>query len=875
MAPFSDHDDETERRFKRPRLADVTFCDRDLAEVHQTRLDESSKGSLLESLEPLEPGLSSEMQLMAVDGSDFATDSTKGMVADEWDIPSDFFEIATTGQSEIVCFGMICDLKGTCEQRGQEHLPGYFPVCLDSSSRFSSDKYQALRGQIQDECILDQQHGIAKKKRRGHLALACSLEISVYGPFELFDDIGGWFQDYEVYLQDPAICYLDTKYCNPQKISSDDILFCPMVSDVISSSFTLTPKELPEPSDFLDILSSHVELEEAPQPSAIRAVLKRHQKQALTFMLNREKDRELNSKYPNVWETVETDRGTMFMNTVSRVYQSREPPSFYGGIIADPMGLGKTLTMISLVATDMDSEKELSIHNENDPAEKQDVSATLVIIPPPILGTWEQQLYDHTLAGSLICRRHHGKTRLAGTEELETVNMVLTTYHTVAAEWKANNSGRKSTIFSVRWRRIILDEGHYIRNGNSRMARAVCALEAISRWAVTGTPIQNRLGDLASLLRFVRVYPYADSKQFDTDISRLWKSGEDEEAVSRLKRLSACLLLRRPKSTINLPPRRDLVHTVEFTPQERLVYEGIRQQTIAQINEALGDNTGTHKSRCYVNVLQQIESLRLFCNLGLYYESRHDRGASKRVEADEWSKTAQTTFNSQRGMSSITCLHCTSALGLTETLLDDANSGTGTAQYSSCLKFTCNECVDKIVHSGGALSCGHTPPCQTAPVSTSGSALEETGSFTAPQLGVSAIDPPSKIKALIHDIRKVSSVEKCVVFSSWRLTLDLIKAGLDQECIQSIRFDGKIPQKDRQSVVERFETDPNVRVMLLTLSCGAVGLTLTAASRAYLVEPHWNPTLEEQALARIHRLGQSREVTTVRLCVRNSFEEAS
>lgn len=183
-------------------------------------------------------------------------------------------------------------------------------------------------------------------------------------------------------------------------------------------------------------------------------------------------------------------------------------------------------------------------------------------------------------------------------------------------------------------------------------------------------------------------------------------------------------------------------------------------------------------------------------------------------------------------MSPITCLHCTSALSLTETLLDDANSGTGTAQYSSCLKFICNESADKNVHIGGALSCGHTPPCQTAPVSTSGSALEETGSFTAPQLGASAINPPSNMKALIHDIRKVSSRSGASAdlrlpvtprTSSWRLTLDLIKAGLDQECIKSIRFDGSIPQKDRQSVMERFETDPNVRVMLLTLSCGAVG----------------------------------------------------
>lgn len=88
-----------------------------------------------------------------------------------------------------------------------------------------------------------------------------------------------------------------------------------------------------------------------------------------------------------------------------------------------------------------------------------------------------------------------------------------------------------------------------------------------------------------------------------------------------------------------------------------------------------------------------------------------------------------------------------------------------------------------------------------------------------------------------------------------------------------VRFDGTVPQKERQPVIDRFRKDPSIRVMLLTLSCGAVGLTLTVATRAYLMEPHWNPTIEEQALARIHRLGQTKEVTTVRFYVKDSIEE--
>ncbi|KAI0425291.1 DNA repair protein rad5 [Xylaria sp. FL1042] len=351
------------------------------------------------------------------------------------------------------------------------------------------------------------------------------------------------------------------------------------------------------------------------------------------------------------------------------------------------------------------------------------------------------------------------------------------------------------------------------------MARAVCALEAISRWAVTGTPIQNRLGDLASLLRFIRAHPYTDPKQFDAD-----------EAVKRLKRLSACLLLRRPKGAIDLPPRQDLVYEVDFTPEERKEYEKIRHQTITNIDEAFRIDDNPSKSHIYVNVLQQIESLRLFSNLGLYYPSRHTKLSQNSLEPERWNDNAQRAFNSQREMTSIVCRQCSSALGLAETLLDDTAHSTENAQFTSCLQFICSEC------------------CPVAPVSTSGVGLDEVEHLITPHTQPVSLRLPSKIKAIIEDIKGVPSDVKCIVFSTWRLTLDLITRGLEDEGIKSIRFDGKVPQEDRQSVLSSFNSDSSIRVMLLTLSCGA-------------------------ALARIHRLGQSREVETVRFYVRDSFEE--
>ncbi|KAI0867563.1 SNF2 family N-terminal domain-containing protein [Hypoxylon argillaceum] len=757
-----------------------------------------------------------------------------------------------------VCFGVIIGIAATYERQASGDLPTSFSVQLNTSTNFNSKDFDFVRGQIHTEyaqmlegmmdensldlhiiCTVDARPA-TKKRGRSHIMWPCTLDITVYGPFELFDEIGNWFRDYEVHLQDPRVCHLDTLYCNPQRLSS--VPPWSLVSQVVSQRALLAPREVPERPDFLDILSSQVDLEETAQPLAIHTIL----------------------------QSLDVYDGS-FLNTVSRFCQNEEPLNFFGGIIADPMGFGKTLTMISLVAMDKERE-ELSNMDETE-AHKPDVTATLVIIPPPLIGPWEEQLSDHVVEGQLVYRRHHGKNRIAGIQDLASVNIVLTTYHTVSADWKSGPGLAHSPIFAVRWKRIVLDEAHFIRNVNARMARAVCDLEAISRWAVTGTPIQNRLGDLASLLKFIRPYPYTDPKKFDADVSQPWKSGEDEEAVNRLKQLSACLLLRRPKGAIDLPARRDLQRPVCFSQEEREKYERIRQQTTISIDEAFGTNTARSRSLIYVNVLQRIESLRLFCNLGVHYRSRLRKPSSVSTETEQWSANAQRMFNLQRQINPIVCTQCSSALGLTDTFLDDASNHPESAQFTSCLQFTCSDCMNKKHQSGKAVTCGCKPPCSVAPVSTSGVDLEEVEDVVCPSGSPAFPSLPSKIKALLEDLKEAPSDVKCVVFSTWRLTLDLITRGLDAEGIRSIRFDGKVPQKDRQSVLKSFSSDPSIRVMLLTLSCGAVGLTLTAASRAYLMEPHWNPTLEEQALARIHRLGQTREVETVRFYIQDSFEE--
>ncbi|KAH6974576.1 SNF2 family N-terminal domain-containing protein, partial [Ilyonectria sp. MPI-CAGE-AT-0026] len=733
-----------------------------------------------------------------------------------------------------------------------------YPVNFTDNEHFTGIEHSDLKGKLSSEltyitialrgddalelevnCSMpDNSDSSAPKgqlRRRPGLSTQCSLDIIIYGPMELFDDIGSFFEEYDIYLQDPVNCKRNVRYCNPQRLSVDPsaVKFTSELGSQVAHAVVIN--DLETRPEFLDILCSQQDLAETAQPGPIRTVLRR------------------------------------FRNTISGAYQMQEPDQFYGGIVADPMGLGKSLSMIALIACDVHP-------HDNDPSSRPAVDReessgqTLVIVPPPLLSTWEGQLKEHVFTNNLPWRRYHGKGRLRDSSELSDTLIVLTTYHTVMTEWRSVEERNQSILFKTKWKRIILDEAHFIRNSESQMSRAICSLESVSRWAVTGTPIQNKLGDLSALLKFLRISPYSEKRAFDADISNLWKSGNIDKAVERLKRLSSCLLLRRPKETIQLPTKHDYTYTVEFTTAERQLYEDVRSQAIAHIDEALHLRDSSTRSHSFFNVLQRIEAMRMVCNLGLHYPSRHEVLSGRQNTEDDWQVEAQRVFNLQRDMGQIQCQDC----GFSADAAGDPFFESGRPRvshlFSRCLKFLCSSCSLHYSDPNRIVLCEHNNP--RCPIST---VLMDVDSEEPPSsLPGSLIHRlPSKVEMLLDDLKKQPIDVKSVVFSSWKMTLNIVDAGLKNSSIPSLRYDGSVAQKDRQGVIDRFGNDPSIRVLLLTLTCGAVGLTLTEASRAYLMEPHWNPTLEDQALARIHRIGQTREVTTIRFSVQNSFEEVS
>jgi SNF2 family DNA or RNA helicase len=275
------------------------------------------------------------------------------------------------------------------------------------------------------------------------------------------------------------------------------------------------------------------------------------------------------------------------------------------------------------------------------------------------------------------------------------------------------------------------------------------------------------------------------------------------------------------------------------------LYNTIRNQTIIKMGDALAQDSDTPQRGLYGNILQQIESMRLVCDFGLHYASRHDK--MKSGDKDNWADGAREAFRVKGDMGTIRCILCRSSLDVTESLGDDAVPHY-TAHVFSCLEYACVECSYRNRKDIKKTPCGYTPICPVTPISTSSSAFEEVSGGITEGLRLAQHSKfPSKTKALISDLQQPQNKDAkwCVnigcqydldsdvisiVFSTWRMTLDVIQAALEQAQIQSVRFDGKVSQNQRQPVLNKFKSNPSVRIILLTLDCRAVEDVVPPAS---------------------------------------------
>jgi SNF2 family DNA or RNA helicase len=676
-----------------------------------------------------------------------------------------------------------------------------------------------------------------------------------------------------------------------------------------------------------------------PDPRITTELLK-HQKQGLYFMTNKEKERVFGTDEKgnsSLWRLRVAGNGQRsYFNVITGQEEHKNPPQVLGGILADMMGLGKTLSILSLVVQTLDesmewakmspcaaqaSEQCHSRKGKNPPLPacepaplSQNSKTTLLVSPLSTIANWEEQIKQHIKPGTLKYYIYHGAGRIKDIKKLAEYDLVITTYGSVASEFNHRSKKKqgKFPLEEINWFRIVLDEAHMIREQSTQQSKAICRLSAQRRWAVTGTPVQNRLEDLGALMTFLRIKPFDERGGFAQYIMAPFKMC-DPEILPKLRLLVDSITLRRLKDRIDLPPRHDKLVKLDFSDEERALYEIFAKNASDRVKVIVGQREKSLGGKSYVHILQSILRLRLICAHGKDLLGEEDlkvmNGLSKDSAIDLDSdddddqpsltpRQAYDMYNLMKETNADVCLFCTRKIGPNEAVESDAEPKDEIIGHMTpCYHILCTGCIDKYKGIVEELAQGQSQafcPICNQHIKLSYFALRQggveddedsrmktkSGKHTKEIMSYSG--PHTKTKALIHDLL-VSKQEsellpleapiKSVIFSGWTAHLDLIQMALEENGIKYTRLDGKMTRTARGGALDSFREDPSIHVILVSITAGGLGLNLTTANKVYVMEPQYNPAAEAQAVDRVHRLGQKREVETVRYIMQDSFEE--
>jgi SWI/SNF-related matrix-associated actin-dependent regulator of chromatin subfamily A3 len=394
----------------------------------------------------------------------------------------------------------------------------------------------------------------------------------------------------------------------------------PIMDDILQASERFNPRDIGRSADECGAKEEVLKnMPLAQQPKSIKTTMLPYQLQGLKWLLDQE-DPQLpppgTKNAVQLWKRHER-HGNYFINIATN-FSAQQLQLANGGILADDMGLGKTLEMIALVAAD------------NEKAGRK-TGTTLIVAPLSVMSNWSGQIVQHVRRSeALDVYTYHGAGRVQmKAEDFAKYEVVITTYQTLASDYMPKGKGssskapeqklRSSGLYSMQWRRVILDEGHMIRNPASKGAAAVCALMAKSKWSLTGTPIVNSLKDLYSQLRFVGVTGGIEQLElFNRVLVRPLKNGE-ASATYLLQAIMAAFTLRRRKEMsfidLKLPQLDEYIHRIDFTTKERERYDALHAEAQGLLNkyEKKTGHTGKGAGEAYQHLLEILLRMRQCC----------------------------------------------------------------------------------------------------------------------------------------------------------------------------------------------------------------------------------------------------------------------
>lgn len=675
-----------------------------------------------------------------------------------------------------------------------------------------------------------------------------------------------------------------------------------------------------------DSLTDSDALPESEPDARILTPLLKHQKQALYFMKDRE---DPTRTVDELWRRDVDARGQIaYYNIITNQRVHSPPTKSQGGILADMMGLGKTLSILSLVTSTSQEALEWANQAPEPPGDsagpqrqggvfnmpqagalgltkvRQNAKTTLLVCPLSTTTNWEDQIKQHIQPLGLTYYLYHGQNRTKDWEKLVEFDLVITTYNIASNELgaRARKAG-KQPLEEIGWFRIVLDEAHAIREPSTLTFKAICRLHASRRWAVTGTPVQNKLDDLGSLLAFLRIKPFHDRAVFKQHIIMPFKIC-DEQIIPKIRLLVDSITIRRMKDKIDIPKRHDEVIKLQFSDDERWLYEAFQKDALLRVNVLKGHGDRLVGQNKYVHILKSILRLRMFCSGGkdlmkesdlrmlegmrsdmpIDIDSDDDDDAANNPALTE--SKAYDIYNLMHDTGVDICENCDRKLDEDGDNDSESQEGGLIGHITSCYHLICTSCMPKFQ---GVCSCGMAG-VSVLPLRSDRAVEEHDANLGAKAKGSKAMDlgdmtayngPNTKLRYLLNELLKWKEKSmqtpeeppyKSVVFSEWTTNLNLIQRALQDEGITFVRLDGSMNLPARARALDSFRDDPEIQVILVSTKAGSLGLNLTAGNSVYIIEPLYNPAAEAQAIDRVHRLGQKREVHCVRLLMDNSIE---
>lgn len=574
---------------------------------------------------------------------------------------------------------------------------------------------------------------------------------------------------------------------------------------------------LEQPWPLLDHMTVADDAPRAPQPPSISVALKYHQLQNLYAM--QEKEAMLGdggffgmvyARLPNgmVWYD---PRSSMIKNlTIGDIGNAMMPPCRSGGFLCDDVGLGKTLTILSLCAAD--SKK---VHRDS--RFRTDISrcdGTLIICPPSILGQWKHEIAKYTNLKAYV---YYGKSK-ESLQHLSTYDIVLTTYTTYLKSL--------DVLQSCIWYRCVFDESHTMSDRFAMFSPYSCLC-----WCVSATPLHN-------IQRQLRALHVPGTHYYS------------HRGMTELYYILEPMVVRHTRDqteidTEKLPEIRELIVPIKFeTEEERALYQQAHRRCVQELRD-------TTRPRNMLKYYRYFKVLQNLCTNGA------------------WSM--ETLFSEQTPLQSpdFTLVAPHDDEDMCPICMNDFDQPVVT----TCHHWFCSDCIATALDRSG-LRCPMCRTPQRHHELRLGVLFGQTPGESRESVGVECASKINALLHALDAMRCEDPTAKALIFCTTGSTLPIIGAALKEQGFKYRSIHGSMPPAQRGNAINAFQTDPKTTVFLLSLRSAAAGINLTAANTIFFVGPAIHRSSYEQAIGRAHRFGQKRPVKVHHLFMEGTIEES-